>query len=74
MPRVSGRDVVLNGAMATSRGRGEKPRCEAALDPSKTMTGIEQERWLLDRLDRSHWLCCKNLLRTKNSLERELAM
>lgn len=34
-------------------GDGETPRCEAALDPSKTMLGIEQERWLLDRLDRS---------------------
>jgi alkaline phosphatase D len=35
-------------------GDGETPRCKAALDPSKTMTGTEQESWLLDRLDRSH--------------------
>ena len=32
---------------------GETPRCDAALDPSKTMTGAEQERWLLDGLNRS---------------------
>lgn len=34
-------------------GDGETPRCDAALDPSKTMTGAEQERWLLSGLDRS---------------------
>lgn len=34
-------------------GDGETPRCKAALDPSKTMTGAQQERWLLDGLDRS---------------------
>lgn len=34
-------------------GDGETPRCDAALDPSKTMTGAEQERWLLDGLNRS---------------------
>lgn len=32
---------------------GETPRCLAALDPSKTMTGDRQERWLFDGLDRS---------------------
>jgi alkaline phosphatase D len=26
------------------------PRCDAALDPTRTMTGLEQERWLLDGL------------------------
>ena len=34
-------------------GDGETPRCDAALDPSQTMTGAEQERWLLDGLNRS---------------------
>lgn len=34
-------------------GDGETPRCDAALDPSKTMTGAEQERWLLSGLDHS---------------------
>ncbi len=34
-------------------GDGETPRCEAALDPTKTMTGDRQERWLLDGLNRS---------------------
>lgn len=34
-------------------GDGETPRCEAALDPEKTMTGDRQERWLLNNLDRS---------------------
>ncbi|MFQ4142105.1 alkaline phosphatase D family protein [Chlorogloeopsis sp. ULAP02] len=34
-------------------GDGETPRCSAALDPSKTMLGKKQERWLLDGLDRS---------------------
>jgi alkaline phosphatase D len=34
-------------------GDGETPRCEAALDPAKTMTGDRQERWLLDGLKRS---------------------
>ncbi|HEY7031691.1 MAG TPA: alkaline phosphatase D family protein [Thermomicrobiales bacterium] len=29
------------------------PRCDAALDPAQTMTGPEQERWLLDGLDAS---------------------
>jgi alkaline phosphatase D len=29
------------------------PRCAAALDPAQTMTGPEQERWLLDGLDAS---------------------
>ena len=32
---------------------GLKPRCEAAFDPNATMTGLEQERWLLRGLDRS---------------------
>ncbi len=31
-------------------GDGESPPCEAAWDPSVTMTGPEQERWLLDGL------------------------
>jgi alkaline phosphatase D len=35
-------------------GDGETARCAAALDPSKTMTGPEQERWLLDGLTRSN--------------------
>ncbi|WP_017313904.1 alkaline phosphatase D family protein [Mastigocladopsis repens] len=34
-------------------GDGETPRCEAALDQAKTMTGDRQERWLLNGLDRS---------------------
>ncbi|MGH3090502.1 MAG: alkaline phosphatase D family protein, partial [Rubrobacteraceae bacterium] len=34
-------------------GQGETPRCDAALDPSETMMGPEQERWLLRGLDRS---------------------
>lgn len=34
-------------------GDGETPRCDAALDPSKTMTGAKQERWLLHGLNRS---------------------
>jgi alkaline phosphatase D len=34
-------------------GDGLKARCPAALDPAATMTGPEQERWLLDGLDRS---------------------
>ncbi len=34
-------------------GDGLKPRCEATFDPNATMTGFEQERWLLDGLDRS---------------------
>ena len=34
-------------------GDGETPRCAAALDPSVTMTGSAQERWLLEGLDRS---------------------
>jgi alkaline phosphatase D len=34
-------------------GRGEQPRCPAALDPDATMTGTAQERWLLDGLDAS---------------------
>jgi alkaline phosphatase D len=34
-------------------GDGETARCAAALDPSKTMTGPEQERWLLDGLSKS---------------------
>jgi alkaline phosphatase D len=34
-------------------GDGETPRCSAALDPEKTMTGDRQERWLLDNLSRS---------------------
>jgi alkaline phosphatase D len=34
-------------------GRGEQPRCPAALDPATTMTGSDQEAWLLDGLDAS---------------------
>jgi len=34
-------------------GRGEQPQCPAALDPATTMTGPEQERWLLEGLDAS---------------------
>jgi alkaline phosphatase D len=34
-------------------GDGLKPRCAAALAEGATMTGPEQERWLLDGLDRS---------------------
>jgi alkaline phosphatase D len=29
------------------------PHCEGARDPARTMLGMEQERWLEDRLDRS---------------------
>lgn len=32
---------------------GIKPRCKEAFDPNATMTGVEQERWLLQGLDRS---------------------
>lgn len=35
-------------------GDGLKPRCEEAFDPNATMTGLEQERWLLQGLDQSH--------------------
>ncbi len=34
-------------------GDGETPRCDAALDQAKTMTGDRQERWLFEGLDRS---------------------
>ncbi|MGW2085595.1 alkaline phosphatase D family protein [Streptomyces sp. NPDC001880] len=34
-------------------GDGRKEPCAEAYDPARTMTGIEQERWLLDGLDRS---------------------
>jgi alkaline phosphatase D len=34
-------------------GDGEFPRCEESLDPSTTMLGREQERWLFDGLERS---------------------
>ncbi|MEJ7654368.1 MAG: alkaline phosphatase D family protein, partial [Chloroflexia bacterium] len=34
-------------------GDGETARCAAALDPSQTMTGPAQERWLLDGLSSS---------------------
>jgi alkaline phosphatase D len=34
-------------------GDGEFPRCVASLDPAVTMLGTEQERWLLNGLDRS---------------------
>jgi alkaline phosphatase D len=34
-------------------GDGLGARCAAALDPAATMTGPEQERWLLEGLDRS---------------------
>ncbi len=34
-------------------GDGLGARCAAALDPAATMTGPEQERWLLNGLDRS---------------------
>jgi alkaline phosphatase D len=34
-------------------GDGLKERCASALSPSQTMTGPEQERWLLDGLGRS---------------------
>lgn len=34
-------------------GNGETPRCTAALDPSVTMLGPEQEQWLLDGLGQS---------------------
>jgi alkaline phosphatase D len=34
-------------------GDGLQARCAAALDPATTLTGPEQERWLLDGLDRS---------------------
>ena len=34
-------------------GDGESARCAAALEPRQTLTGPEQERWLLRGLDRS---------------------
>ncbi|MBW4564900.1 MAG: alkaline phosphatase D family protein [Mojavia pulchra JT2-VF2] len=34
-------------------GDGRKPRCALATDPTATMTGSEQERWLFEGLDRS---------------------
>ncbi|HEY9783592.1 MAG TPA: alkaline phosphatase [Leptolyngbyaceae cyanobacterium] len=34
-------------------GDGIKPRCEEAFDPNATMTGLEQEQWLFQGLDRS---------------------
>lgn len=34
-------------------GDGTKARCAEALDPNATMTGPQQERWLLDGLSRS---------------------
>jgi alkaline phosphatase D len=34
-------------------GDGNKPQCAEALDERATMLGPAQERWLLDRLDRS---------------------
>ncbi|MEA2585909.1 MAG: alkaline phosphatase [Thermomicrobiales bacterium] len=36
-----------------SCGNTVGPRCDAALDPAATMTGPEQERWLLERLGTS---------------------
>jgi PhoD-like phosphatase len=38
-------------------GDGRREPCEDAFDPERTMTGPEQERWLLDGLGRSkaHW-------------------
>jgi alkaline phosphatase D len=38
-------------------GWGEAPACDAAYDPSVTMLGEQQERWLLDGLDdsRARW-------------------
>ena len=34
-------------------GYGEQQRCPAAFDPNETLTGPEQERWLLSNLDSS---------------------
>lgn len=34
-------------------GDGRKPRCTEATDPTATITGSEQERWLFEGLDRS---------------------
>ena len=34
-------------------GDGEQPPCDAGFDPAATMTGDEQERWLLRNLERS---------------------
>jgi phosphodiesterase/alkaline phosphatase D-like protein len=34
-------------------GDGRREPCEEAFDPARTMTGPEQERWLLEGLDRS---------------------
>ncbi|MGW0816561.1 alkaline phosphatase D family protein [Streptomyces viridiviolaceus] len=36
-----------------ANGDGRKPPTEEVFEPSRTMTGPEQERWLLDQLDRS---------------------
>jgi alkaline phosphatase D len=34
-------------------GNGNRPPCPAAADPAATLLGADQERWLLDALDRS---------------------
>jgi alkaline phosphatase D len=41
-------------------GRGEKNRCAAAMDSAVSMTGVAQERWLLQGLERSD--ACWNVL------------
>lgn len=58
--RLSFGDLVKFSVLDTRQYRsnqpcsdGETPRCDAALDPAKTMTGWQQERWLLEGLERS---------------------
>lgn len=53
-------DLVELSVLDTRQYRSDQPcgdrpgvRCPAALDPAATMTGPEQERWLLEGLDRS---------------------
>ena len=53
-------DLALLQVLDTRQYRSDQPceddltaRCAAAVDPSQTMTGPAQERWLLDGLDKS---------------------
>lgn len=53
-------DLIRISALDTRQYRTDQPcgdflqpRCAGALDPSQTMTGLEQEQWLLARLDQS---------------------
>jgi alkaline phosphatase D len=53
-------DLAQFGALETRQYRSDQPcgdglqlHCAGAFDPAQTMTGPRQERWLLERLDRS---------------------